>query len=412
VKILDQRRRATRGQAIGIVVIALPLFFIFVGFAIDFSRMFAAQARLQAAVDAAALAGSLKLAGDQSVSNGGVRNAATDYLSRNYPEATLVNVAPGANERSGCVTARVSLATSFMRLSGINSGTVAATACAGFQDLEVAIVIDNSSSMNGTPIANVRTSATDLVDLLIPDAKTPRVKFALVPFRGKVRLPGGVDGLAAGCRNANGTLNNSNVTPPDNSCKDAALPPVQALTEDKKKIKDAIAKLQAGDDAGDSSGTIVPEGIRYGREVLTPAAPFTEGKPRGQTRKVIVLLTDGDNEDGTCTGSSCNPRTDATCHYRRNAYFQQSPAVTTCGCGDGACLDTATLTQATGAKGTDGIEIFVIRYGGSDAYDTGLLKQVASPGKGNLVYYFDAPTAAAIPDMFDKIGRQLAYRLI
>ena len=411
---MRSKRQWTRGQAVGIIIVALPVFFAFVGFAIDFSRLWAAQARLQAAVDAAALAGSLKLAGDQDVSNGNVRDAATNYMTINYPEATVVSVLPGTNERSACVTARVQLATTFMKLSRINSGTVAAVACAGFQDLEVALVIDNSGSMHGSPITNVKTAASDLVDLLIPDGKTPRVKFALVPFRGKVRVGGGEDGYPPGCRNANGTPNNSNVSGPDNSCKDVALPETQELTSDKKKIKDAIAKMNAGNTADCASGTIDAEGLHWGREVLTPAAPFNEGAPKGQTRKVIIFLGDGDNEDGTCGGTfgSCDPRTDTSCEYRRNAYFQQSPAVTNCNCGNGGCLDTATLTQANTAKTTDGIEIFVIRYGTSDAYDISLLQQVASPGHGNLVYYFDAPTDADIPDMFDKIGRQLAYRLI
>ncbi len=409
-------RASSRGQATGIIIVALPVFFAFVGFAIDFSRLWAAQARLQAAVDSAALAGSLKLASDPDVSNGNVRTAATNYMTINYPEATVASVLPGTNERSACVTARVALATSFMKLLNISSGTVAAQACAGFQDLEVALVLDNTGSMMGQPITDVRTAATGLVDLLIPDGKSPRVKFSVVPFGGKVHVPANVgDGKPDGCRNADNSLNVSNVYSPDQSCNPQALPAVQALTSNKGQIKNTINQLQAPLDAQHTSGTVVSEGIRWGRETLTPEAPFTEGAPKNQVRKVMILLTDGSNEDGTCGGtygSICDLHTDSSCIFRRNAYCQESPANLNCNCNDGGCLDTAMVNEGTLAKATYGIEIFIVRYGTSTPNQLARLHTIASPDKGNLIYFFDAPTSADIPDMFDKIGRQLAYRLI
>ncbi len=46
------------------------------------------------------------------------------------------------------------------------------------------------------------------MELILPSDITPSTKIGMVPFRSKVRLRSGVDGLAAGCRNADGTLNN------------------------------------------------------------------------------------------------------------------------------------------------------------------------------------------------------------
>jgi hypothetical protein len=46
-------------------------------------------------------------------------------------------------------------------------------------------------------------------------------------------------------------------------------------------------------------GTNQAEGLAWGWRVLSPSAPFTEGRPYNDpsdpVRKVIVLMTDGEN---------------------------------------------------------------------------------------------------------------------
>jgi hypothetical protein len=236
-----------------------------------------------------------------------------------------------------------------------------------------------------------------------------------------VRLPAGVDGLPAGCRNANGTVNNSNVQHlsggtyySDTSCTNSAMPAALALSFGKTTIKNAINSMTATGGNSATSGTLISEGVKWGRKVLTPAYPYTEGGDPNRYRKVMILLTDGDNEDGTCGGAnaSCDPRTNQYCAYRRNAYFQQSPAVTNCNCNDNGCLDTTMLNEAAAAKTTDKIEIFTIRYGTSDYNDIQLMKTMASSTPGTTDHYFDAPSNSSIGTVFDKIGRQLGYRLL
>jgi hypothetical protein len=400
----------------------MPVLVGMVGLAIDMGRMYIAQTKLQAAVDAAALAGSATLPKDVDVNNGKVSASVNEYLNRNYPQASRKSLTPGTDIRSICVSAEVNVPMTFMAALGINSRPVSASACAGYNDLEVALVLDNSGSMYGNPITNVKNAANQLVNLMMPQGTAPSIMVGLVPFRGKVRINDGDDGQAAGCRNADGTVNDSDITWhnggsswPDWSCRDNALPPIKALTNNKGQITDAINSMKAyGGSQGSSyaSGTIIVGGIRWGRELLTPDWPYTQAGPQTQKRKILILLTDGHNEDGTCPGGGdSDPRTNDDSPYRRNAYYQMGDE--NCHCNDYGCLDQEMLSEAQRAKEEFGIEIFVIRYGtSSTASDIAIMKTVASSTPGTDDHYFDAPSNSDIPKVFEKIGRALGFRLL
>lgn len=398
---LARRRARARGQALLLVTVTFPILLGMAGFAVDMGRLYTARARLQAAVDAAALAGSMYLMSDPDCQNGAVANAVNDYLNRNYSGATVTALNPGTGVRSVCVTAEVNVEMTFMNVLAISSRDVAASACAGFNDLEVALVIDNSGSMEGEPIESVKAAAHQFVDMLIPNGTAPSIKVGLVAFRGKVRLPADVDGRPAGCRNADGSFDQP-LNPADQSCTNPALPPVAGLSYNKGAIHAAIASMQAQGGTPYSSCTTIAEGIKWGRHVLTSDAPFTEGGPRSRFRKVMILLTDGDNYIGD---AMTNPN--STC--RRNAYFGMG--VMNCDDADYGCLDQAMLAQAQAAK-DEGIEIFSIRYGVSDDVDIELMQRVASSRPGTNDHYFDAPSLDDLQTVFNRIGRQLGFRLL
>jgi len=414
-----QLAAGAEGASAALMAVLLPVILGIMGLGLDSGMLYLSHSRLQAAVDAAALAGSLQLPYDPAMDKGLVRAAVDEYMHANFPQAMVQSVLPGAEERSVTVNAEATVGTIFMGALGIGSSTVRAQASAGYNNLEVVFVIDNSGSMKGSPINETNAAATRLVDLIMPEGMATSVKIGLVPFRGKVRIPADVDGLPSGCRNADGSLNEDGlldeykkpeyrypyndrlrVTP--YSC--SSIPLTQGLTADRATITQAIGRQDA---RGDSSGTVISEGLKWARHVLTPEAPFTEGSSAKDMRKVIILLTDGDTEDGNCGGNySVYYRPN---NYWTNAYYGMMDMDSHCE--DGGVLNNAMLSEAALAKDA-GIEIFAIRYGSSDAVDRNLMRAVASSKEGTDDHYFDAPSPYDIDDVFKLIGRQLGWRLL
>ena len=413
------RRRAGREGSTSILfAVLIPVLLGVVGLALDMGNIFLAQNKLQAAVDAGALAGSLQLPYDPNMTKGIVDDAVRTMVDKNFDGAVVDAIDPGQQIRSVCVHATAEVPTLLMNLFGFASNTLRANACAGFNNLEVVFVIDNSGSMKGSPINNTKEAAVDLVDLLFPEGAHPSMKVGLVPFRGKVHIKAGVDGQPDGCRNADGSVNNG-IHPdfmsmywalpssyrrqiPEDTC--SSIPPVQELTDDKNIIVNAINRQDAN---GEASGTVISEGIKWGREVLTPEPPYTQGSSNKKFRKIIILLTDGDTEDGKCGGSyraTYDPNT-----YWTNAYYGMGDDKSHCE--NGGALNQAMLDEAQLAKNL-GIEIFSIRFGSSDNTDVSLMKQVASSKPGTDDHYYDAPSAYDIPDIFKQIGKQLGWRLL
>jgi Flp pilus assembly protein TadG len=400
-----------------LVAVLIPVILGMAGLALDMGNLYLAQTRLQAAVDAGALAGALQLPYDPDLTKGVARDAAINMVKTNYEEAQVQGVTAGTDVRSLKVTATAQVKTMLMEILGVTSNQVSASAVAGFNNLEVVLVIDNTGSMKGTPISRVREAADDLVDLIIPDGAAPNTRIGLVPFRGKVKVLD-AEGFPSGCLNADGSKNVG--IHPDlmylynklpsyqksqvnlDTCTD--IPPIQALTTDKDSIHDAIGQMDA---LGAGSGTVISEGLKWGRNVLSPEAPYTQGSNDPKVRKIMIVLTDGDTEDGTCGGSYAASFTPN--NYWTNAYYGMK--VTDCHCNNGGCLNAAMLTEAQTAKDA-GIEIFSIRFGDSDSTDIALMKQIASSRTGTTDHYFNAPSAEDIPDVFKLIGKQLGWRLL
>ena len=414
-------RKGNQGSAGVLVAVLLPAVLGVAGLAIDAGNLYVSHNKLQAAVDAGALVGSLQLPYDPDMNAGLVETAAADMVHENYPDATIASIDPGTEVRSVCVNGAATVDTLVLDVLGVASSTITASACAGFNDLEIVLVIDNSGSMKGTPISRVKDASLDLVELIMPEGMHSSSKIGLVGFRGKVRI-GSESGMAPGCYNADNTPNPVDSLHPDymddywalssyyrrkisfDTC--SSLPETQPLSNSTQR-DGLISAVNAMDAQGTWSGTIISEGVRWGREVLTPEPPYDQGTDDEKIRKIMILLTDGDTEDGTCGGSYrsyYNPN-----NYWTNAWFGMG--VTDCNCQDGGCLNQAVLDEAQTAK-NKGIEIFTIRFGSSDGVDRQIMRDAASSKPGTDDHYFDAPSVEDIDDIFKQIGRQLGWRLL
>lgn len=162
---------------------AIP-FFAFGGLAVDYSRAMMVKNRLSSALDATALA----VAGQTGQTEAQLRTSANAYFLANYPDSELGT--PSAlqitfADRQITISATATVDTLIMGLIGYNTMTVEAEAEVkkSSNSLEIAMVLDITGSMSGTPIADLRAAAADLVNIVIwEDQSQYTSKVALVPF--------------------------------------------------------------------------------------------------------------------------------------------------------------------------------------------------------------------------------------
>ncbi len=138
------------------IALLLPVLLAVAGIAIDMGNMYVTHTRLQAAVDAGALAGSLELPYDPDLSKGVVRSAVVSMVAKNMEQAEVTSVAPGTEVRSVEVEARAKVELILMKFLNLADNYVNARAAAGFNKIEVVFVIDNSGSMRGHPSPSSR----------------------------------------------------------------------------------------------------------------------------------------------------------------------------------------------------------------------------------------------------------------
>jgi hypothetical protein len=135
-----------------------------------------------------------------------------------------------------------------------------------------------------------------------------------------------------------------------------------------------------------SGETYIPGGLLWGWNMLNPDEPLTAARTSSELaslggEKVMVLMTDGYNTryvdtDGTVSPIKTLPQQTAT--------------------------DSDTSTLCTKIK-NDGIKIFTVSFGVTDANITKILQDCATTKE----MAYTASTAAALKDAFGSIGAQL-----
>ncbi len=170
-------------RGISLIFTAMSLVFIvpMVGLAIDAGILYTVKGKLQMAVDAASLAAARALSrgNDDAAQQNNAKAVAQEYVLINFPSGyfnvstpTFGNNNSGisvdesvANQRSVSVTAFVTAPLYFLRWLGNNNTTVSATATAVRRDVNVAVVIDRSLSLqNSGSCAPLKAAAVSFVN--------------------------------------------------------------------------------------------------------------------------------------------------------------------------------------------------------------------------------------------------------
>jgi Flp pilus assembly protein TadG len=141
---------------------------------------------------------------------------------------------------------------------------------------------------------------------------------------------------------------------PNKSCPDPILP----LTTNYSTLTARISGLMDFYDGG----TNTVEGIAWGWRVLSPGAPFTEGRPYGQTRKIMVVFSDGGNGVGGDEGDDQHPNSSFITQYNSYGFarYGRFPQETRRSAED--YIDARMAAACTLVKNA-GIDIYVVAFG-------------------------------------------------
>jgi len=173
-----------------------------------------------------------------------------------------------------------------------------------------------------------------------------------------------------------------NVLKYKSTCPSAEILP---LTNQKDTVKNQVDSMVA------SGYTSVPIGLIWGWRVLSSAEPYTEGDDENNTenRKVIVLLTDGQNHHG----------------YYDNAIYSAygMPSYNHLGTGWlGNQLDDKLETICTNVKSQD-ILIYSITFQLNDSNTQELMRDCATRED----MYFNSPDGSSLQEAFNQIATGL-----
>jgi Flp pilus assembly protein TadG len=367
-----------------------------IGAAIDFGHANYVRTVLQGAADAAALAAGTS----KDKSDAALQATVEQYLLANNADEVVKSITEVKQEldtERGTLTVSVAgtLDTSFMAIAGISSMEVGARSQVnvGSQALEIALVLDNTGSMSGSKIQNLKTAAKNLVTILEQESSSyADIKIGVVPFAEYVNIGMAQAGAAwldtstlggapwTGCVGSRPSPQDSQ---PGTSGSDypaiAGVPcnvPLLPLTDNMTNVRSKIDNMVA------TGNTYIPMGMLWGWNLLDSAEPFTQGRSKAQLkavqgRKALVVMTDGEN-----TISPTYPLHDAFV-----------PTVS-----------NDKLAELCSNVKDDGIEVYTVSF----MVPTVVIKDILTACATTPGQYFDADNSAELQAAFTQIARDLA----
>ena len=314
-KLLARFRRNVEGGVAIIFGISAVSLLLIGGVALDFERLNRTAASLQDSLDAALLAA----ATSDDISTDHINTIIANYLDVNWqskhPDVKLTyNFTVGAD---GTITgtARGDLKTTMMALAGKSTMgfSVTSQVMRGGTALELALVLDTTGSMKqNNKMVELKKAATDLVKSLIKRGGDD-VRIAIVPYANYVNVGTthkgaswlGTSAISSGKSSWNGCVGSRNY-PLDmtDAYGSTQIPAIADVTcsNDVVRLSSKQGPLVSTIESMKPSGkTYIPAGLTWGWRMISDQLPFADGTSAGEkyndkpVRKVVVLMTDGDN---------------------------------------------------------------------------------------------------------------------
>ncbi len=314
------------GVAIIFAVMLILLSFI-AGMALDYSRIVHTNSKFAAAADAAALAAGKALL-DGRYSDAEIQNLAKAYFQENIASSgdgfgNINDLKVTVDHSNSTVTFDVDAGVpmTLTKVMGFDKADLPVTSTVVFEqnDIELALALDTTGSMRGRKLAELKTAAKDLIDILIPDTGTSHsVRIGIAPYAASVNAGPyadaasnntSVDGCVwersgpqafTGAAPGPGAFLTAGPTPVDidptegtssYSCPKATVTP---LNSDKKSLKTKISSLNAsGSTAGHIGAAWASYLVSPEWSAIWPASSTPVAYNDTKTIKVVLLMTDG-----------------------------------------------------------------------------------------------------------------------
>lgn len=224
--------------------------------------------------------------------------------------------------------------------------------------------------------------------------------WAVMEYWGRAYTPTKYDGTSAQLIGGD-----QYVSGPNRGCPQPLMP-LTSLTDD---VGDAIDAMELVD----GGGTVISEGVAWGWRVLSPAEPFTEASTAAGAKRIMIVMSDGENQlsrNPQRPGPTGSDHKDSPTISDYNAYgylrysrFGGNPTFAEVE----NEIDRRTLEICANAK-ADGIEIHTILFRSDSSRAVDVLKQCASSDE----HFYLAADSAKLTATFKQIAGIIGqYRL-
>ena len=186
---LGSIRRNESGGLLIAAALIIPILIMMTGVAIDYSNLTRTKTALQSVVDTAALSAAIEGGGNKKEARLAAVKIFDDVAKSNgIPSATISNFT--IEDASFTVTATIDVPLFFGSFFGMQSSQVAASARAESDigsGYEIALVLDNTFSMKGQKIKDLKSAATRFLDVM-SEYEDADIRVSLVPFSRYVNI--------------------------------------------------------------------------------------------------------------------------------------------------------------------------------------------------------------------------------